>query len=143
MTQKIKSNIRRKAGYSLTELLVVMVILGLLIALVGPALFNRVGQARTRTAETQVESLATALSYYRLDNGRYPGQLSALVAAPSDASNWQGPYLEGASEVPNDPWGEPYQYEYVGPGQAVLRTLGRDGQEGGEGEDADIVRNLQ
>lgn len=137
---------RRKAGYTLTELLVVMVILGLLIALVAPAIFNQLGGAKHRTAETQVENFATALSYYRLNVGSFPDAsqgLQALVTQPSGATGWNGPYLEGGREVPTDPWGNAFVYEVAGPGQVVIRSLGRDGQEGGDGEDADIVRTVQ
>tara|TARA_R110002073_G_scaffold90098_1_gene212929 strand:+ start:695 stop:1144 length:450 start_codon:yes stop_codon:yes gene_type:complete len=137
---------KRKAGYTLTELLVVMVILGLLIALVAPALFNRIGGARSQTAETQIASLATSIGFYRLDVGSLPNGsagLDALVTAPSGATGWAGPYLDGNQGVPLDPWGEPYIYEYIGPGHAIIRTLGRDGSEGGEGEDADISREIR
>lgn len=147
-TTKPASTPRRRArgGYTLTELLVVMVILGLLIALVAPALFNRIGGARSRTAETQIASLATSVGFYRLDVGSLPDSsagLNALVSPPSGVTGWSGPYLSGDQGVPLDPWGEPYIYELVAPDHAVIRTLGRDKQEGGEGEDADISRDIR
>lgn len=137
---------RRKAGYTLAELLVVMVILGLLAAIATPIVLNQLGGARHQTAQTQVENFATALSYYRLNVGQFPDAsqgLGALVSQPSGATGWNGPYLDAQNGVPTDPWGEPFIYEVVGPGQVVVRSLGRDKQEGGEGQDADIVRTVQ
>lgn len=137
---------RHKAGYTLTELIIVMVILGLLAAIVGPMLFSQLGRANSRTAETQIASFATSLGFYRLDVGRYPDSgtgLDALVQAPAGATGWSGPYLNAENGVPLDPWGEPYIYELVAPGHAVIRTLGRDKREGGEGEDADISRDIR
>ncbi len=122
-----------RSGYSLTEIMVVLVIIGLLVALVGPQLFRFVGRGKSVTAEAQIESISTQLSFYQLENGDFPGNsqgLSALV-------------LEGGQPVPNDPWSQPYIYEYLGPGRARIGTYGRDQQEGGEGEDADIFRILQ
>ena len=137
---------RHKAGFTLTELLVVMVILGLLIAIAAPMVFNQLGGAKHRTAETQVENFATALSYYRLNTGSFPDAsqgLQALISQPSGASGWNGPYIDAQNGVPDDPWGNPFSYEVTGPGQVTIRSLGRDGQEGGDGEDADIVRTIQ
>lgn len=133
MRHKPSSRKDHRSGYSLTEIMVVLVIIGLLIALVGPQLFRFVGRANSDTAAAQIESISTQLSFYRLENGDYPDSaqgLSALV-------------LENNQSVPNDPWGQPYVYEYIGPGRARIGTYGRDGEEGGEGEDADIFRNLQ
>ncbi|MEE2565726.1 type II secretion system major pseudopilin GspG [Hyphobacterium marinum] len=150
MTQNSTRNLPRsephKAGYTLTELIIVMVILGLLAAIVGPMLFSQLGRANSRTAETQMASFATSLGFYRLDVGSYPDSgigLDALVQAPSGATGWSGPYLNAENGVPLDPWGEPYIYELVSPGHAVIRTLGRDKREGGEGEDADISRDIR
>ncbi len=133
-----------RAGFTLLEMLVVLVVLGLLAGLIGPQLFGRVGEAKATTAKTQMELIGVALDSYRLDNGAYPvtGQgleaLSARPARPPVPLNWRGPYLRKA--VPNDPWGRPYQY--VAPvkgGEGYeLRSLGRDGTEGGTGEDADL-----
>ncbi|MEN0653533.1 MULTISPECIES: type II secretion system major pseudopilin GspG [Hyphobacterium] len=136
----------RRAGYTLAELLVVMVILGLLAAIATPIVLNQLGSARHQTAQTQVENFATALSYYRLNVGQFPDAsqgLSALVSQPAGAAGWNGPYLDARNGVPTDPWGEAFIYEVVGPGQVVIRSLGRDKQEGGEGQDADIVRTVQ
>ncbi|MCW5724702.1 MAG: type II secretion system major pseudopilin GspG [Maricaulaceae bacterium] len=133
----------RVAGFTLTELLVVLLILGLLIALVTPNIIRYVGQARVQAAETQIANFASALEMYRLDVGRYPDPsagLGALVAAPSEARNWSGPYLPGG-RVPDDPWGNTYAYERPTPDCYVIRSYGRDGRPGGSGEDAEIVRN--
>jgi general secretion pathway protein G len=122
-----------RRGYSLTEIIVVLVILGLLVALVGPQLFRFVGRANSDTASAQLESIATQLNFYRLENGDYPEGsqgLSVLV-------------MEEGRGVPDDPWNRPYVYEYLGAGQVRIGTYGRDGEEGGDGEDADIFRTLQ
>ncbi len=132
------------AGFTLLEMLVVLVVLGLLAGLIGPQLFGRVGEAKATTAKTQIELIGVALDGYRLDTGAYPvtGQgLEALSARPSRPPvplNWRGPYLRKA--VPNDPWGRPYLYlaQTKGSEGYELRSLGRDGTEGGTGEDADL-----
>ena len=137
---------RHKAGYTLAELLVVMIILALLGTLVAPMVFNQIGRSKSRTADTQISSLVAAVGLYRLDVGGLPDAasgLDALVGAPSGVTGWAGPYLAGNRGVPNDPWGNPYVYEYVGPSHAIIRTFGRDAREGGEGEDADISREIR
>jgi len=132
-------------GLTLIEILVVIIVLGLLAGLVGPQIVSRVSEAKSSTAETQIELLSVGLDNYRLDNGRYPTTeqgLQALREKPTRdpvPQNWRGPYLR--KEVPLDPWGEPYIYVSPGevnPNSYDLLTLGRDGQPGGEGEDADI-----
>lgn len=130
MRQKQPCKNDRRSGYSLTEIIVVLVIIGLLIALVGPQVFRFVGRANTDTAAAQIESIATQLNFYRLENGDYPDNLSELV-------------LEDNQPVPDDPWDRPYVYEYLAMGQARIGTYGRDGEQGGEGEDADIFRTIQ
>lgn len=133
-------------GFTLVELLVVLVILGLLAGLVGPRLFGRVSDARRQTARSQIELLGTALDNYRLDNGRYPTTeqgLAALRERPRTEPlpiRWRGPYLEKA--VPDDPWGSAYRYRSPGeanPNGYDLLSLGADGERGGEGEDADVL----
>ena len=127
-------------GFTLLELLVVMVIIGLLAAYVGPRYFAQLGKSERGTAKAQIEGLAKALDAYRLDTGRYPSTeqgLNALMARPADEPKWSGPYLQKA--VPPDPWGRGYVYR--SPGQAGdfdLLSLGKDGQAGGEGEGADV-----
>jgi general secretion pathway protein G len=129
-------------GFSLVELLVVIIILGLLAGLVGPRLFGRVGQSKLATARAQIELFGAALDQYRLDVGAYPPAavgLSALVQSPN-AANWNGPYLK-KNFVPLDPWGKPYQYKCC-PGEHGdydIWTYGADGAPGGEGENADIT----
>ncbi len=134
---------RKSAGFTLVELLIVMVILGLLSALVGPRLFGHLASSKTKAARTQVELVGAALDMYRLDLGRYPATeegLSALSIKPSDEArsvNWRGPYLK--KKLDKDPWGNPYVYAFPGQhGEYDLSSLGADGQAGGEGEDADI-----
>ncbi len=132
---------KRRAGFTLIELLVVMLILGLLAALVGPKLFGKVGKAKIRAAKAQISLLEDALDAFRLDVGRYPTTeegLQALVEQPSGVTKWDGPYLK--KKVPKDPWGHDYVYKCPGEhGDYDLYSLGADGEEGGEGENADIT----
>mgnify|MGYP001355126408 FL=1 len=125
---------RKTRGFTLIELLIVIVILGLLASLVAPQMFSRVDSSRIQTAETQIQMLDTALKTYRIDMGRFPESLDEL--RESDDAMWQGPYLP--KEVPNDPWGNPYVYERIDNQNFVLKSYGPDGQEGGEGDNADI-----
>lgn len=128
-------------GFTLLELLVVMVIIGLLAAYVGPKYFSQVGKSEVKMAQAQIDSLEKALHQYRLDVGSYPTTeqgLNALMTRPGNEPKWQGPYL--GKMPPPDPWGRPYQYKY--PGERTefdLFSLGKDGQPGGTGEAADIT----
>jgi general secretion pathway protein G len=128
-------------GFSLLELLVVLVIIGLLVGIVGPKLFNRLGQSKVETARAQIDAFSKALDHYRLDIGHYPGTeqgLNALVEQPAGESKWKGPYLTKA--IPVDPWGHPYVYRNPGEhGEYDLLSLGADGRPGGTGEAADIT----
>ncbi|PZP27293.1 MAG: type II secretion system protein GspG [Roseateles depolymerans] len=134
----------RSAGFTLLELLVVLVIIGLLGSLVGPKLFGKADAAKIQTAQTQVKMLKGALETMRLDIGRFPTAsegLALLNEAPKDeriAARWKGPYLD--ETLPQDPWGNAYQYAVPGAnGQAVaIYSFGADGKRGGEGNDADI-----
>jgi general secretion pathway protein G len=128
-------------GFSLIELLVVIIILGLLAGLVGPRLFGRVGQSKQAAARAQIELFGAALDQYRLDVGSYPPSgvgMEALVKNPG-VPNWNGPYLK-KNLVPVDPWGKPYQYKCCpgDHGDYDIWTLGADGAPGGEGENADV-----
>ena len=130
----------RSEGFTLLELLVVIVIIGLLAGYVAPRYFAQVGRSEVQVARAQIDALEKALDQYRLDMKRYPSAeegLEALVAAPAGAKTWQGPYLKKA--VPRDPWGQPYVYRAGGvSGEFELVSLGRDGKPGGTGDDADI-----
>lgn len=129
-------------GFTLIELMVVMIILGLLAALVVPRMFGKLGKAKTNAAYAQIELFGTALDSFRLDVGRYPTSgegLEALVSEVSGVEGWNGPYLK-KNEIPDDPWNNPYIYESPGKhGDYDLYSLGADKAEGGEGEDKDIA----
>lgn len=127
-------------GFTLLELLVVMVIIGLLAAYVGPRYFAQLGKSEQGAAKAQIEALAKALDAYRLDTGYYPSTdlgLNALVIKPGNQPKWQGPYLQKA--VPPDPWGRPYIYRSPGTaGDFDLLSYGKDGQVGGDADNADV-----
>ena len=132
---------RRAAGFTLIEIMVVLVIIGVLAALIAPNVLNRASDAKVQAAQTDVKSLMQALKLYKLDNQRYPTAaqgLESLVRKPSsgpDAPNWK-PYLD---KLPPDPWGRAYQYLNPGlKGEIDVFSFGADGQPGGEGPDADI-----
>lgn len=131
----------RRRGFTLLELLVVMVIIGLLAGYVGPKFFGQIGKSEVKAAKAQIDALQKSLDQYRLDIGHYPSTeqgLAALVSKPGDEPKWAGPYLSKA--LPKDPWGHDYQYRSPGEhGEYDLLSYGRDGRPGGEGEDADIV----
>ena len=138
------SAVERARGFSMIELLVVLVILGMLAGLVGPRLFGKLDSSKVKIAETQVRMLKGSLETYLLDVGDYPDTedgLEALVRKPRSeraAATWQGPYLD--DEIPMDPWGRPYEYarEPSGLQDITLYSLGGDGKPGGEGLDADV-----
>lgn len=133
--------VRSGHGFTLLELLVVMVIIGLLAAYVGPKYFSQVGKSEIKMAQAQIDALEKALHQYRLDVGSYPSTengLAALITQPNNEPRWQGPYL--SKTAPQDPWGRPYVYKYPGDNAEFdLFSMGKDGQIGGEGEAADIT----
>lgn len=131
---------RRTKGFTLLELLVVLVIIGMLAAIVGPRYFAQLGKSQVTVARAQIDVLSKSVDNFRLDVGRFPTAeegLQALVVRPASADKWNGPYLK--KEVPPDPWGHPYVYQVPGAkGDYAVISYGRDGQPGGSGEDADI-----
>lgn len=134
--------LRDQRGFTLVELIVVIIVLGLLVGLVGPRLWGRVGQSKTAVTRAQIELFGAALDQYRLDIGTYPTAsegLEALVRNPGNNQKWAGPYLKKA--IPKDPWNNPYKYRCC-PGQNGeydLWSEGADGAPGGEGENADVT----
>ena len=132
---------RRQGGFTLVEIMVVVVIIGILGALVVPKLLGRTGESRVTAARVDIATLMSALKMYKLDNQRYPTTeqgLQALVQKPTSgpaANGWKG-YID---KLPKDPWGNPYQYLSPGVhGEIDVYSLGADGQPGGTGEDADV-----
>ncbi|MCG2583859.1 type II secretion system major pseudopilin GspG [Massilia sp. TS11] len=134
---------KTQRGFTLLELLVVVVIIGLLAAFVAPKYFSQIGKSQVQMAKAQINAIDKALDQYRIDTGHYPTQeqgLAALIAAPAAEANWRGPYMKKA--VTADPWGNAYVYKFPStvPGRDYdLISYGRDGQAGGSGEDADIT----
>lgn len=138
---------RRRAGFTLIEIMAVVVIIGLLAGIVGVAVFGQLDKARVNTTQAQIKQIESALAFYQMDNGRFPTTeqgLQALVRKPTigpEPRNYRpGGYLQGG-EVPRDAWGNPYQYASPGqqnPGSFDLWSLGADGSPGGEGVDADV-----
>jgi general secretion pathway protein G len=131
----------KNQGFTLLELLVVIVIIGLLASIAAPKLFKQIGKSETKTASAQIESLGLALDQYRIDVGQYPSTEQGLVALyknPGNVPKWAGSYLK--KNIPNDPWGRPYLYKSPGDhGDYDLFTLGKDGQLGGTEEAEDVV----
>jgi len=143
-TGSMKKSAYMQHGFTLVEMLVVLVIIGMLAGLVGPKLFGRVDSSKVKTAEVQIKMFKGSLETFRLDVGRFPTQAEGLLVlnqAPTEEkarARWHGPYLD--QDVPLDPWGNPYLYSLPGAnGQPfALYSVGADGKRGGEGIDADI-----
>lgn len=135
------SAVRAHRGFTLLELVMVLVIIGVILAMVGPRVFNSLGRASSERAKVQIEQIGSALELYKLDTGRYPTTqegLGALLSAPSGTANWNGPYLKDPKHL-KDPWS--VDFKYRSPGEKAgfdLISLGADGKEGGEGENRDI-----
>lgn len=132
----------RTGGFTLLELLVVIVIIGLLAAYVGPKYFAQLGKSEVVSAKAQIGAFEKALDQYRLDVGHYPSTeegLDALLIKPANANGWNGAYL--AKKIPQDPWHHPYIYRAPGAngGDYDIISYGKDGQPGGDGENADIT----
>ncbi len=131
---------QKSRGFTLLELLVVMVIIGLLVGYVAPMYFKQVGKSEVKVARAQIESFGKALDQYRLDTGHYPTTeqgLGALITKPADETRWDGPYLKKG--IPTDPWGTAYTYKRPGThGEYDIISFGKDTVPGGTGEDADI-----
>lgn len=131
----------RGQGFTLLELLVVVVIIGLLAGFVAPRYFSQVGKSEIAVARAQIDALEKAVQQYRLDTGRFPTTeqgLEALVKRPPDEPKWNGPYLGKA--IPLDPWGQPYVYKHPSPhGDYEIVSYGKDRQAGGANENADIT----
>ena len=135
-----RKTIRNTQGFSLIELLIVMIIMGLLASLVGPKMFGKLGMAKEKTARSQMSMLLTAFDSYRLDFGRYPSEEQGLAELRTNTTNselWKGPYL--AKDIPADPWGHAYLYQNPGEHNEIdIISLGLDGKVGGDGENADL-----
>lgn len=132
---------RGEAGFTLVEMLVVITIIGMIMALVGPRVLNYLSESKTKAAKIQIESFSSALDLYYLDLGRYPTSNEGLagLTRSNNQAGWNGPYLRGGV-VPNDPWGHTYVYRSPGANAPYeIISLGSDGQEGGSGTAADIV----
>jgi general secretion pathway protein G len=134
------SGCSKPSGFTLLELLVVLVILGLLATLVGPRLFANISKSETKVARAQIAAIETAVENYRVDTGSFPSTeqgLAALEKAPANETKWGGPYLKKA--LPLDPWGKAYQYRLPGEkSEFDIFTLGKDGKAGGTGNDEDV-----
>lgn len=135
--QAVRSNL---AGFTLLELLIVIVIIGMLAAYVGPKYFSQLGKSEVTVAKAQIEAFEKALDAFRLDVGRYPTTeegLNSLIIQPASSNKWNGPYLKKA--VPQDPWGNAYIYKSPGvKGEYEVLSYGKDGHPGGSAENADI-----
>jgi general secretion pathway protein G len=127
------------AGFTLVELLVVLIILGLVASIAGPNVMKYLGSSKAKTAKLQIKEIESSLELFFLDTGTYPSTLNGLVNNESSVSGWNGPYFK-KGVVPEDPWGKPYVYRYPGEHAAFdLLSQGADNQPGGEGDDADIT----
>lgn len=141
MGRNLKDLASDERGFTLIEIIVVVIIMGLLSALVAPRFFSKVEQSNVKASYAQIELIGVALDMYKLDTGSYPSEsegLEALRTVPSGVRGWDGPYLK--KEIPKDSWGNPFVYVYPGKhGDYDLYSYGKDGMEGGSGKDEDVV----
>ena len=136
--KKIRNDKRSSAGFTLIEILLVVIIIGILVSLVAPRLASRSEEARKQAAKADIEGgISLALDLYEVDNGHYPTKLEDLNTKPSDASNWKGPYVKKG--IPKDPWGTPYTYKMPGTHNTVSYDLYSAGPDKQEGNEDDIV----
>jgi general secretion pathway protein G len=138
----VLARVRENDGYTLLELIVVVLILALIISIAAPKVIGYFGRSKTHAAEIQIANIGSALSLYRLDVGKYPTEeqgLKALVEKPADTNNWDGPYLTRKDGI-IDPWGQPYVYKIAGSdGHPIVISEGADGKVGGTGENSDVT----
>jgi general secretion pathway protein G len=131
---------RKNRGFTLIEIIIVVIILSLIATLIVPKLFKKVEKSKSRIAKTQIILVENAIKMFKLDTGRFPGKeegLKALMVCPEGLKNWDGPYLEKG--IPKDPWGREYRYDYPGKNYIFeIYSLGADGKPGGDGENQDI-----
>ncbi|HLZ77178.1 type II secretion system major pseudopilin GspG [Phenylobacterium sp.] len=134
--------LKKDEGYTLTEMMVVLAIIALLVAVLTPGIIGQLGRARAKTAQMQLDSVASSVEMFHSDVGRYPSSgegLQSLLAQPAGADGWTGPYLK-STQLLNDPWGRPVQYTVSPDGQSfTVTSLGRDGAPGGTGLDKDLT----
>jgi general secretion pathway protein G len=144
MNHSLKARCRAEQGFTLLEMLVVLLIIALLVGYVGPRYFAQVDRARVGEAQQQMKGMADAMELFRLDVGRYPSPeegLQALIVKPPDLASWQGPYL--ARAIPSDPWGRPYQLRSLDNNGAIeIFSLGKNGKAGDKGSDGELVLDL-